>query len=143
VSRRTVYVVSRRSVREEEGRWAQLCDEPNRASGLSWVPLRAFADRDEAEACRRELERSTRVGLCPFALNADVRNLTSLDGDPLRERLFELGLMPPLEGWYVDVDWIGWWREVAPGLTEEQLHGVWDLLDRARLHAVVALEMEG
>jgi hypothetical protein len=42
----------------------------------------------------------------------------------------------------VDADWAGWWREVAPRLTEEQLDCVWDLLDRARLYAVIAVELE-
>jgi hypothetical protein len=141
VTRRNAYLVGRRAVRVD-GRSAQLCDEPNRANGLSWVPLRLFGERAQAEAHCRELERTARLGLCPFALQHDVRHLTSLGEDTFLERLFELGLMPPLEGWYVDVDWVGWWRGVAPSLTEEQLHGVWDLLDLARLYAVIALELE-
>jgi hypothetical protein len=138
---RTVYVLSRRAVLGE-GRSAGLCQEPNRASGLSWVPLHLFADRDRAEACRAELERAARLRLCPFALNPDIRCLTRLDGDTLQERLFDLGLLPPLGGWYVDFDWVGWWNEVAPGLTEEQVLGVWGLLDGARLYDVAALRVE-
>jgi hypothetical protein len=141
VTRRTAYLVGRRAVLVD-GRSPQLCDEPNRAHGLSWVPLRLFGERAQAEAHRLDLERTARAGLCPFALHQDVRRLTSLGEDTFLGRIFELGLMPPLDHWYVDADWAGWWREVAPCLTEEQLHGVWDLLDRARLYAVIVLELE-
>lgn len=142
MSQRTVYVVSRRSVRQDDGS-VQLCAEPNRASGLSWVPLHLFADRAAAERCRGDLDRAARLSLCPFALDQDVRHLTSLEEEQFQDKLLELGLMPPVDEWYVNADWVAWWNEVAPRLTEEQVHGVWDLLDRARLYQVVALELDG
>ncbi len=138
---RSVFLVQRRAL--VEGCQVRLrADRPNLQP---FVPVRLFSDRAAAEALRDEIERTIRETTNPFDLGHDP---TSMGATEFVNRLWGLGVTPPQPDvgrrgkTYHDTDWRAWWRETAPGLTLEQIEGVWGLLDRLRLVEVVELPLD-
>jgi hypothetical protein len=110
------------------------------------APIKTFRDRARAEAYRMDLEREARDRINPFEMNnLDLAAQTSLGAAELARRLRAAGIDPP-EGIGEDndgyIELLEWWSDSADDLTEEQLHTVWDLCDRARFYEVVETEVE-
>lgn len=106
-----------------------------------------FATRAEAEAHRAALQAQVRTEVAaPLRLGDGVATLSSLEEDEVCERLRQLGLTPP-EGEIVYHDylvrnWAAWYDAVAGSLSEEHRSALWEMLDRVRCYAVVAVELD-
>jgi hypothetical protein len=123
--------------------------------------LKVFADRDEAEAYCRKLQRKEQKAVNPFAYGKSFPSLDDFTSTPTDEFIAWLeqqGIPPPegqLQRWLqgetgpavlgeFDQDsydcWWGWWSENAPTWDSKLLNRVWDRLDRVRLFEVVGVD---
>ena len=133
-TRKKVYLV-------QQVRWEHHWDNPE------WLfcrdpevgaPVKAFTDRNAAEAFRLRLERQARSGRNPFQHGHELADLTALPEGPLRDWLLDAGLTPPK--WKLNpVALSGWWDHHAHQMTEIQRDKVWEALDRVRFYTVVDL----
>jgi hypothetical protein len=134
-ARKRVYLVQK--VRWERN-WENpkewyFCPDPE-----AGAPIKAFTDRNAAEAFRLSLERQARAGCNPFQHGHDLADLTALPEGPLRDWLLDAGLTPPK--WKLNpVVLSGWWDQHAEAMTELQRDKVWEALDRVRFYTVVDL----
>jgi hypothetical protein len=133
-TRKAVYLVQK--VRWEHNwetpEWL-LCPDPEVGA-----PVKAFTDRNTAEAFRLSLERQARAGRNPFQHGQLLADLTSLPEGPLRDWLLDAGLTPP-QGKLNPVALSGWWDHHANEMTELQRDKVWEALDRVRFYTVLDL----
>lgn len=138
-----LYLVQRLgwNVWEDGGRPACSRDEND-----CGVPVRAFNGRQQAEAFCREQERQARRELSPFQFRHDF---AEEEKERLIAGLIELGLQPPTPQEFPSlaykglIEWRAWWDAVAPGLTDQQREGVWDLLEDIHFYEVAAINWEG
>ncbi len=109
-------------------------------------PIAVFGDRKAAEARKRELEREARAELNPFVfLNDEEYTLEEVTSRTQKEFIAGVKkLCPkarlPRAGKYGQRDWVGWWEQVANGLSEEQRQAVWGLFDRLEFYGIVTVE---
>ena len=127
-----------------------------RDEGGAGTPVKAFADRDKAEAHRRKLHRAARKEAIPFEHGVPFGSPGSLpslaaytsmsDADFLR-LIDACGLEPPQlpepgeEGAAASsyAEWCSWWYEGAKAWPPDVLDRLWDALDRVVLFEVVAV----
>jgi hypothetical protein len=108
--------------------------------GPSHVPVRAFAEKRAADACRKELEAEARRDLCPamcvgYELPKD-----------LAAKVKALGLTPPkLTGpGYSHADQFRkWWAAHAAEVTPQQRAAVWALFKGVSFYRVTETTLEG
>ena len=130
--------------------------DQNDANNGSRVPLKAFANRDDAIAYRVKLERRAWRTVNPFRLvRAESNWVFSLLFDANDDRLpngmseeqillavQKLGLNAPR---LVDNgdsgDWVGWWDATAPLLSDEQFAEIWDIFSGFRLFEVADVQV--
>jgi hypothetical protein len=108
--------------------------------GPSYVPVRAFADKAAAQACRRELEAEARRDLCP-ALFAGYE----LPGG-LATEIKAAGLTPPkLTGpaYNHGGQFRKWWAAHAADMTPQQRVAVWNLFKGVSFYRVTETTLEG
>ncbi|HVK19366.1 MAG TPA: hypothetical protein VM533_20700 [Fimbriiglobus sp.] len=138
----TVYLVERAActVSDYGGKVHYGVSSGDDEGGPSHVPVRAFADKKAAQACRKELEAEARRDLCPalfagYALPKDLAaklkaiGLTSLKftgpdynhGEQLRK----------------------WWVAHAAEMTPQQRAAVWDQLKSVSFYRVTETTLEG
>lgn len=104
-------------------------------------PVKAFRDRERAEAYRRELEMQSRT---QQIVNAGLfgggvlERISSLSAAEMRQRLAELGLTPPQNDDYRDHRW---WATLT-GRFAYLAQPVRDLFDRVRWYDVVEIEVD-
>lgn len=106
--------------------------------------IKAFKDREKAEAHRQEQEDATRDAwreLNPFEFGGIGEGFSSLSNEELGRQVEAIGLTPPAED-HDFRDWCYWWEQVRTQLTEEQEARIWELTDRVRFYEVVEVEME-
>jgi hypothetical protein len=128
-----------------------------RAAG---APVKVFADRGEAEAYCRKLQRKERRAVNPFAYGSSfpaLDDFTSMPTDEFIAWLENSGITPPagqLQRWQQGQtgpavgefdqesfdSWRGWWRESAATWDRKLLDRVSDRLDRVQLFEVVEVE---
>ena len=97
------------------------------------VRLQSFTDADEAAKVCREKDQAIRARINPFRCGGpSLSNQTSLDAGRLHDWALDQGLTPP-EG----DDWVMWWADQHPGMTELQRDGMWKALDRLSFYEVV------
>jgi hypothetical protein len=107
--------------------------------GESHVPVRAFADKAAAEACRADLEAEARRDLCPALFAYDLpKNLAA--------KLKKIGLTP-LEftgAQYEHADQFRkWWGEQAADMAPQQRAAVWRLFPKVAFYRVTEATLEG
>ena len=137
----TVYLVERAAYSASDyDDTPQYYNSDGEEGGPSYVPVRAFADKQAAQACRKELEAEARRDLCPalfagYALPKDLAaklkaiGLTSLKftgpdynhGEQLRK----------------------WWVAHAAEMTPQQRAAVWDQLKSVSFYRVTETTLEG
>jgi hypothetical protein len=108
-----------------------------------FVPVAAFAERDEAEARRRELELEAARLFNPFCVLGPLTVLTTQPEREFRRRLGEL--VGPLPDAALTADgrlrhWQPWWDEQMPAWTDETLAAVWELFDAIHFYAVLEVD---
>ncbi|HET6573016.1 MAG TPA: hypothetical protein VFG68_05395 [Fimbriiglobus sp.] len=107
--------------------------------GESFVPVRAFADKSAAEACRAELEAEARRELCPALFANELpKDLTA--------KLKAAGATPPKftgPDYNHGEQFRKWWADHAADLTPAQRAAVWDLLDDVTFYRVTEMTLEG
>jgi hypothetical protein len=124
-------------VRTRRGYWSRRRDHAGRFD--FGRPVRAFADRHEADAFRTQAERRDRAEN-PFAFGPS-------DGDPLAGRTSLA--YPLLHDWLLDCgaadvpgpdattwDWRDWWEGTEPDMSPLQRAKAWEAFDRVRLYDV-------
>jgi hypothetical protein len=135
----TVYLVERAAFSASSyGETPQyyVCDGEE---GPSFVPVRAFADRAAADACRKELEAEARRNLCP-ALFVGFE----VPGD-LAAKLKAVGLTPPKftgAAYNHGEQFRKWWTAHAAELTPEQKEAVWKAFKSASFYRVTETTLE-
>jgi hypothetical protein len=134
---KTVYVV-------QEMNW-EYNDEYHFPAG---EPVKAFRDRDRAEAYRRELEQAPRVQDClSFLLNYagayqfddPLPRMTSLSQAELLERIDGADLPAPQGPPY---SWADWYEITWGGLEPKERHRLYDIFDRVRFYQIVEMDLE-
>ena len=103
------------------------------------MPVRSFTSRAEAEACCEDFEREKRVEVNPFDYGATLEELTYLDADRFHDWILDAGLEPPAQPEPKCADWIRWWNEQCPAMTELQRAKMWQALAKVRFYRVVEL----
>jgi hypothetical protein len=102
------------------------------------TPVASFADRHEAQADLERREREARQGDNPFAYGgAALCYQSSFDPPRFRDWLLDAGLDPPEPDQGGGTDWLAWWDETAPRMTDVQRARVWEGLDRVRFFDLV------
>src|SRR5262249_12820595 len=128
-SAKTVYVV-------QEVHW-EYNDEYHYPAGEG-QPVKAFRDRQRAEAYRRELEQAPHVQQClaclfnfagAYQFDDSLARMTSLSEAELFERIRAAGLPAPKGPPY---SWADWYAITWGGLKAAERHRLYDLFDRAR-----------
>jgi hypothetical protein len=111
-------------------------------------PVKAFKDRERAEAYRRELEQDPRVHSClsflftyagAYQFEEPLRRLTSLSEAELLERIGGANLPVPKEP---RLSWQEWYELNWGGLEPNERHRLYDLFDRASFYQVVEMDLE-
>jgi hypothetical protein len=108
--------------------------------GPSHVPVRAFADKAAAEACRKELEAEARRDLPPALFTWD-----DVPKD-LAAKLAALGLTPPKftgPDYNHGEQFRKWWAAHAADVTPEQRAAVWALFKGVKFYRVTETTLEG
>jgi hypothetical protein len=146
-------------VQRVEWRYVDRSLPLERAEGAG-APVKVFADRKEAEAYCRKVQRKERRAVNPFAYGSSFPGLddfTSMPTDEFIASLEHSGIRPPtgqLQQWQqwqtgpaigeFDQEsydsWWGWWRDSAASWDRKLLDRVWDRLDKVRLFEVVEVE---
>jgi hypothetical protein len=104
------------------------------------MPVRSFTSRAEAEACCEDFEREKRAEVNPFEHGATLEELTCLDADRFHDWILDVGLEPPsADNELNPEDWICWWNERCPTMTELQRAKMWQALAKVRFYRVVEL----
>ncbi len=126
------------------------------ANNGSRVPLKAFANRADADVYRAELERRAWRTVNPFHLVCAESNwafaaLFDVNDDRLPNGMSEqqivlavqkLGLNAPrLVDNDISDDWVSWWDAIAPLLSDEQFAEIWNIFSGFRLFEVVEVEV--
>ena len=138
----TVYLVERAAVNAwgDEQTLHYSVSSGDEEEGPSHVPVRAFADKAAAQACRRELEAEARRDLCP-ALFAGYE----LPGG-LATEIKAAGLTPPkLTGpaYNHGGQFRKWWAAHAADMTPQQRTAVWKLFKGVSFYRVTETTLEG
>ncbi len=143
----SLYLVTRACISD-----AGYTIDQNGANNGSRVPLKAFANRADADVYRAELERRAWRTVNPFRLVCAESGWTFLglfdaNDDRLPNGMSEqqivlavqkLGLNAPRPvNRYDSGDWIGWWDATAPLLSDEQYTEIWDIFSGFRLFEIV------
>lgn len=113
------------------------------------APLQTFRHRANAEAHRQKLERAARKNRLPVGYEAggetehSFDNYCTLPAEEFFRRTTALGITsPPPDADPREMVW-SWYSLHQKGeLTDDQWHGVWELLDRVRFYTVVPMELE-
>ena len=103
------------------------------------MPVRSFTSRAEAEACCEDFEREKRAEVNPFEHGATLDALTCLDADRFHDWILDAGLEPPVQPEPKRADWVRWWNERCPAMTELQQAKMWQALAKVRFYRVVEL----
>jgi hypothetical protein len=134
-----VYLVERAAYRawDYSGLHYGRCDNDE---GESYTPVRAFADKAAAEACRDALEAEARASFSPalFAGYSMPKGLTA--------KIKKLGLEPPKldkEAYKQADDLREWWAKNAAEITAEQHAALWAMFDDVHLYRVSTQKLEG
>jgi hypothetical protein len=107
--------------------------------------VQSFRTRQQAEACRRELETKARQEVSPFRFAHELELVSSIGEMQFLARLEQLRISPPARQTtpYGDYyQWSQWWEGTVDDLTDEQTAAVWALLDRLKFYRVSAVELE-
>jgi hypothetical protein len=136
---RTIYLVQRR------GWYGDASDLIVRA-GVPvgpGVPVRAFTDEAQAEACRRELVRAAirevdPAPILPLLGPVGPAEWTSLSPEEFEVELRKLGIEDDFWTFLFGRDW---WDQDG-GLTEAQREGVWQLFDCLPFYEVVQVVLK-
>lgn len=107
--------------------------------GASFVPVRAFADKRAAEACRAELEAEARRDLPPAVFACDVPK-------GLAAKLKTIGATPPKftgPDYNHGEQFRKWWADHAADLTPAQRAEVWDAFKGVAFYRVTETTLEG
>jgi hypothetical protein len=108
--------------------------------GPSFVPVRAFADKQAAQTCRKELEAEARRDLCP-ALFVEYE----FPGD-LAAKLQAAGLTPPKftgSAYKHGKQFSKWWAAHAAEMTPQQREAVWGAFEGVSFYRVTETTLEG
>jgi hypothetical protein len=112
--------------------------QPDRVQGM---PVRWFTSREVAETCCADFEREKRGEVNPFEFGETLEALTYLDADRLHDWILDVGLEPPFAGDEArHDDWVRWWDELSPAMTELQRAKVWQALAKLRFYRVDELQ---
>ena len=155
---KSLYLVTRACIGD-----AGYTIDQNGANNSSRVPLKAFANRDDAIAYRAELERRAWRTVNPFHLacgesnwafaalfdvdddrmpNGDDRLPNGMNEQQIVLALQKLGLNAPRPvDRYDSGDWVGWWDATAPLLSDEQFAEIWDIFSGFRLFEVADVQV--
>jgi hypothetical protein len=129
---------------ERSGRWYPRTDHSGRL--VFGRPVRAFADRHEADAFRSQGERRDRAGQNPFAYwtagDDPLAGRTSLDYPLLHDWLLDCGAARVPDADAADAGWRAWWDRTVPALSPLQQAKAWEAFDRVRLYDVVEVPWE-
>jgi hypothetical protein len=137
----TVYLVERAAYSasdyDETPRYYSTDSEEG---GPSHVPVRAFADKQAAQACRKELEAEARRDLCPALFVGH-----EMPGD-LAAKLKAAGLtVPKFTGpdYKHGDQFRKWWAAHAAEITPEQRAAVWAAFKGVSFYRVTETTLEG
>jgi hypothetical protein len=138
-----LYVVLRVSWEIYDG----SCDHHEEWAGK---PVAVFRTKQKADAHCRALEEQARREVSPVQFFDEYpERVSKYDADQIVEKLAALGLPVPREikkksrfgsGTYTDLDWHGWWDQLAPELTDKQMKAVWNLFTDLKFYQVVQTE---
>jgi hypothetical protein len=109
-------------------------------------PVRAFADRHEADAFRTQAERRDRAGENPFDYRPSdddsISGRTSLDYPLLHDWLLDCGAVRVPDTSASESGWRAWWARTVPKLSPLQQAKAWEAFDRVRLYDVVEVDWD-
>ncbi len=109
------------------------------ADDAQGMPVRSFTTREAAEVCCADFEREKRAEVNPFEYGATLDALTYLDADRFHDWILDAGLEPPSANDPERDDWMRWWDEQGPTMTELQRAKMWQVLTKVRFYRVVEL----
>ena len=136
----TVYLVERAAYSASDYGETPQYYASDGEDGPSYVPVRAFADKQAAQACRKELEAEARRDLCP-ALFVGYE----FPGD-LAAKLQAAGLTPPKftgSAYKHGEQFSKWWAAHAADMTPQQRSAVWDAFKGVSFYRVTETTLEG
>jgi hypothetical protein len=103
-------------------------------------PVRAFANRHEADAFRTQVERRDRAGENPFDFGPGDDNpladRTSLEYPLLHDWLLDCGAVRVPRADATTEGWRAWWERTVAKLSPLQQAKAWEAFDRLRLYDV-------
>ncbi len=148
---KSLYLVTRDCIGE-----SGFITDHDSANNGSRVPLKAFANRADADVFRERIERRAWRTVNPFRLACGKSTCTlswlfDLYDDRLPNGMSEqqivlavqkLGLSAPRPVDLYDYgDWVGWWDAIAPLLSDEQFAEIWGIFSGFRLFEVSEVEV--
>lgn len=140
-----VFVIRRLAWHRHVGLYYLLGDHSGR--NTFGRPVRAFADRHEADAFRTQVERHDRAGENPFDYRPSgdddpLASRTSLDHPLLHDWLLDCGATRVPSADATVEGWRSWWDRTIPKLSPLQRAKAWEAFDRVRLYDVVEVPFD-